>query len=282
MREVTRVVLVLGAVVVAGCAGPFAADEPGTTTPSATPAPTPASTPSPTDTPPADDPQLPPGVTSTAIENASQLLDSHVSALNRTGFIGAGAGNGTVFREGILVDVQSNQRNQVAPNASTYRRQRTVNAGPVGQEWEAWGNATVEFRRTKQSGDWTVSRQEPAPVAMLAGRGLLLPYLRGGDYTLDGTNETDDGTRFHLVATAVDDPDALHETLPDATEEVTGFEARVEVDTEGRIHAVRASIQYVIEGREATQHLEYTLEQIGVETVERPDWAAATANETGG
>lgn len=277
MREALAVISVLILVTVAGCAGPLG-QSPSTDTP--TPEPEPSPTPTITPTPDPSE-QLPPGVTSDGIGNASQLLDAHVTELSRTGFVGVGTGNGTIYRDGFLVDVESHQRNVVEPEVSSYLRQRSIIAGPVRNEWQAWGNASDEYRRSKEGNGWKYERKEPAPPAKLAGRGLLLPYLRGGNYTVERFETDNNETRFRLVSTEVEDPDALMEALPDDTEEITSFEATVVVDMDGRIHSVQATAEYVIRGEEATHQLEYRLEQVRGVTIDRPDWVDAARNQTG-
>lgn len=277
MRETAVTILVLGVVILGGCMGPLS---PGQSTDTSTP-PTDTATQSavtPTQSP-APSTGLPPGVTEDGIQNASRLLEAHVEALNRTGFIGVGSGNGTVVRNGILVDVESDQRNVVGVNASQYLRNRTVVAGPIRMEWEAWGNETVELRRTKEGDGWKYSREEPASAFTLAGQALLAPYLEGGAYTLNGSETVDNETRYRLETTEVADAKALREALPDATERITAFEATVVVDSAGRIHSVRATAEYVIRGQDATHELDYTLEQVGA-TVSRPDWTETARNET--
>lgn len=289
MSHLARALLAVSIVCIAGCASPFAATGPSSPnssagpTPTATPMPTPTATPtsSPATTP-TDGParRLPPGVTTAGVENATQLLAAHVEALNRSGFVGVGSGSGTVLREGFLIGVESRQRNVVATDSPAYLRSRSVSAGPVGREWEAWGNRTVEYRRSMENGQWTYTRREPAPVPMLAGRGLLLPYLRGGNYTLANVSTDANGTRLRLVATEVADPAAMESALPEATDRITAFEATVVVDPRGRIHAVNASVDYVIRDQEATHTLEYRLERVGEVSIEQPDWVGAAGNAT--
>lgn len=278
MREGVAAVLAI-VVVAAGCAAPLG-PSPSTDTPTESNPPNDTAT-SPTNHGTPDETEtLPPGVTSDGIQNASRLLAAHVAVLNETGFVGVGNGNGTIVRNGILVDVESHQRNVVATNASPYLRNRTVVAGPVRMEWEAWGNESVELRRTKEGDGWSYNRREPAAPFTLAGKALLGPYLEGGVYALNGSETVDGETRYRLETTEVGDAEALGEALPDATERITAFEATVVVDARGRIHSVRATAEYVIRGQDATHQLEYRLEALGA-TVTRPDWADTAREETG-
>lgn len=268
LRQKAVVLSVMAIIVLAGCAGPFGSEPTPTMSPTATATETPTPTPTPSD----PTGSLPPGVGSDGLDNATMLLGAHVAELNATGFIGVGTGNGTVLREGFLIDVRSHQRNVMAPNAQAYRRNRTVVAGPIERRMEAWGNRSVEVRRSKENGQWSVSHGQPAPASQLAGRGLLLPYLQGGNYTLAERNDSDNESRHRLVATEVDDPEALRQALPDDVDRITSFQATVIVDEKGRIHSVEAMAEYEIQGQTATHHLEYTLEQVGGVSVEPPDW----------
>lgn len=281
-----RVWVALALLLAAGCAGPLV-PEPATTAatgggpvPSTEPS---ARSPSPTASPTATPSQverLPPGVSARGFEAPASLLAAHVDALGRTGYVITGRGNATVLRRGFLVRVESSQRNRVAPNASDYRLHRDVAGGPIVRKRDGWGNRSVEYRRTRTNGELTYSREPPRPAPALAGRGLLLPYLQGGNYTLNASQRVGNGTRFRFRATAADDPDAVLRALPDDAQRVTSFRAVVVIDARGRVHSLTAVIGYVIRDQPATQRLEYRLERTGVESVERPAWVDTARNAT--
>lgn len=281
-----RVWLAAALVVMAGCAGPLApaptmTDATGGESPTATEpvsrSPSPTRTPTTTPTLPE---RLPPGASPEGFDDPMSLLAAHVEALSRTGYVITGRGNATVLRRGFLVQVESRQRNRVGPNASSYLLHRDVAGGPFVRNRDGWGNASVEYRRTRTNGELNYSRGPARPAAVLAGRNLLLPYLRGGNFTLNDSQRVGNETRFRFRATDVDDPEAVLRALPDAAQRVTSFRAIVVVDARGRVHSVTAVIGYVIRDRPATQHLEYTLERTDVRSVERPAWVVAARNAT--
>lgn len=270
--------------IVAGCASPLAPDPtetPGAESPTPTESSTPSLTPTASPTPtPSQLERLPPGTSPRGFDAPAELLTAHVDALARTGFVTTGRGNATVLRQGFLVDVESAQRNRVTTNASEYRLHREVAGGPVVRVRDGWGNRSVQYRRTQTNGDQTYSQHPPRSVPALAGRGLLLPYLQGGNYSLNASRRVGNETHFRFRATDADDQEAVLRALPDAAQRVTSFQAVVVVDAEGRVHSLTAVIGYVIRDQPATQRLEFRLERTGVEAVERPAWVDTAQNAT--
>lgn len=280
-----RLVCALGLVllvVLAGCTTPFSSDE--TPTVETTTAPTERSPAEPTvtttdrnesDGPSTSAPsetKLPPGVTVDGLDNASALLGAHTRVLEETGFVAVGEGNAVISRNSLLVEVETTQRNLAAAGGVPYRVNQSTVAGPIQREVQAWSNGSEESVRTSVAGETNYTTAEPRSMERLAGRERLDPYLRGGDFSTNGTENVSEGVRVVLVATEVANATQLQRSLPPRAEEVTSYEARIAVDTEGRIHSLEATVGYVIDGQEATHELDYTLEHVGEVDITRPDW----------
>lgn len=281
--------------VLAGCANPFGpGDTPTPSTPAVPPiseeSPTPDTTattagaspgdtsPTPTTTPttptglPANE-TFPPGVSADGIDNESVLFRAHARTLGTTGFVAVGNGSSVVSRSGILVEVETTQRNRVAANGSPYEISREVAAGPIQRSLHAWSNGSIEYVRTQENGETNYSTAERRRLAGLAGNGLIAPYVRGGNFTVrDVRNESGGPTVVVLNTTEVANETVLERAVTDDAEEITGYEALVAIDAEGRIRLLDAAIEYTIDGQTATQEFTYTLTSIENVEVERPEW----------
>ncbi|PSP82493.1 hypothetical protein BRC83_09345 [Halobacteriales archaeon QS_1_68_17] len=228
----------------------------------------------------------PPGVSGGQLTNATALVAAHTDAVVAAGFVSTTNASGTVLRNGIRLDVESEQETTVAPDRSTYRRTRTTVAGPGRRVVDAWADERVEYqRRTLESGTVRFDSREPRPSRELAGGLVLEPLLRGAEFTVETVTETPNGTRIVLVADEVADEAAIRESLPAEVGNVSGFEARAVVDPDGRIHSLNATTDYELRGRTESSSLTYRLRETGTTTVPEPTWldsAREAANAAGG
>lgn len=289
-----RPLLLAALVAVAGCGGspdvdtsptPDSPDQPSpvtTTARSGTPSPT-TQSPSPETATPraASGGQLPPGVSEeSGITNVTALLDAHTAALVETGFVTATAGNATVKRQGVLVDVDIESRTRATANGTVYRYEEVTVAGPLRQRAEGWSNGSIEHRREGKGEAARYSTRPHRPRSKLASRWLLASHLRAGNYSVERIEEAEDHTLVTLVATTYDNETAVRKALPENAESIRSFNATAAVDLEGRVHSFAVAIGYTIEEKNATLRLRYTVTQLGNVTVRRPEWVDANATAT--
>lgn len=288
MTRHATVALLAVLLALAGCGGPA---DPGptaspgvTTAATASPTPSPTSTATPTASPastrtatatagPLSGHDPPPGVSPRGIRDVDALLSAHTAALRETGFASDSAGEATVVRNGVLLNVDGVGATRVTAGMAQYRYRNATTVGPFRRETRAWGNETLELRRTNDLGKVGYSRHEPRPAETLTGRWLLASHLRAGNYTVAGVEQGPDGPVVVLRATAVDDVESARRALPPEATNVTGFDATARVDLRGRVRALEVAMGYVIRGRNATLSLSYELARVGNVTVVRPDWA---------
>lgn len=224
----------------------------------------------------------PPGTSPDGIERPRKLLRSHTVALSRTGFIVESRANATVLETGMRIDATTRGGARVAPGANEYYAYRTDAAGPLHRRTEGWYDGRIEHRRrVGEFGSVDESTREGRSVGELAGRPLLAPHFRGGAFERVQVTRVGETKRFVFTARAMADERIVVEGLPEATTEIRSYEARVVVDSVGRIRSFSATVEYVIGGEREIHHLEYELTQVGDVPVECPGWAEEpTADET--
>ncbi len=261
MREPSRAALAVACLVaLAGCSLPFGGSPTPTVTPTATPTPV---TPEPE--------PYPPGLSEDGVENGTTLFRTHVDAVTATGYTAVAAVNTTVRRNGFLIGVETRAELAVEPNASRYLDQRRIVGGPVERREAYWSNGSVEIVRRLEGGETEYERGDPRSPRRVAGRRLLLPYLTGGEFVVESSNESAGTRTVTLLATSMSDPEAVRRALPKAAESIESFRARLVVAGE-RIRSLEADVEFGIEGTNRTHHVEYELVDTGDVTVEQPDW----------
>lgn len=269
MRCPTRTTLAVACLVVlAGCSLPFGDPRSPTTTATATPTPTPEK----------PDP-YPPGVSADGVENGTALYRAHVDGITVTGYEAVATVNTTIRRGGVLMAIESTAQIMVEPNASRYHDQRRAVGGPVDRREEFWSNGSVEFYRLVEFGAAEHEQREPRTPRQIAGRRLLLPFLEGGNFTVESIDESGETARITLVATSMADHEAVRRGLPDAAESIRSFEARVVV-ADGRIRSMVADVGFEIDGTNRTHRVEYQIVSTGSIVVEQPDWVEEARERT--
>ena len=272
-RSVQAGVLVLvAAMVLAGCALPFGADDDTTPTPEPTLSPTPTPTPEP------DDP-YPPGVSETALENSTELLTAHVETITESGYEATAEVNTTAERGGFLIGVESFARTTVEENASAYNEQRQALGGPVEQSQSFWSNSSTEYIRTQENDQVTYEENETRHQGVLAGRPLIDPFVEGGNFTVQEVNETADPAETTLVADEIEDEEALEEGLPSGVQEIEWMNAEMIVDEDGRILSLEVEVGVIMAGENRIHAVDYALVEVGDVEVERPDWVDEAEEE---
>ena len=256
--------------ILAGCALPFGADGDATPTPEPTPTPTP--------TPEPDDP-YPPGVSETVLENSTELLTSHVETITESGYEATAEVNTTAERAGFLIEVESFARTTVEENASAYNEQRQALGGPVERSQSFWSNSSTEYIRVQENSEVSYEENETRHQGVLAGRPLIDPFVEGGNFTVEEVNETADPTETRLVATEIDDEEALEEGLPDGVQEIEWMNAEMIVDEDGRILSLEVEVGVVMAGENRIHAVDYAVTEIGDVEVQRPDWVDEAEEE---
>lgn len=298
----TRALALVCLLVLAGCANPLggggetptetspaplAMDDGSTETPTSTPdgemdnrTTTPDATATPAEGNTSNESNAPPGISQSGLD-ADALFVAHANALNRTGFVIVGNATGVVSQSGFLVEVETTQRNRMAANGTAYEIRRNAVAGPVERSRHVWSNGSIEYVNRQRDGQSNFSATEARSTELVAGNGLLGPYVRGGDFELRAVRNTSDGRLFVLRATGIGNTTVLERAVTDDAEEITSYDARLAVDEEGRIRAFNGSIEYVLEGQTSTQEFTYGLQHLGDVNVSPPDWLDEARSATG-
>ena len=233
-------------------------------------------------TPPeVQDGDLPPGVTTDGISNASRLLDAHVSTLNETGW---SAHMEMRFRGphysfegvGLLVDGRTITATPEMVEVRTERRRHfEFTAGSRSAIWHSWYDERRELTKLRcPSGEVVYQiRDSPHHLELLTIRGRpILGWLRMGDYDLTAVDRSRNQTLFTFVAN--------EESARGRIDDREFVNGSVVVDSAGRIHHLESSLRWTTDnGTEVTRRDSYELLEVGVSDLEPPEWAE-TAKES--
>lgn len=208
-----------------------------------------------------------PGVEDGKLTDADALLEAHVTTLTESGYSHEVAVNQTRTNAGERIEDTQRQRMRVAPGATEYERQ-LIYGGGVSSRVVAWGNGSVEYLRIERGEDVQYRRSSPESPDVMTGARIIEPHLSAPFEVVD--TGTDDGrTLVTLEATGRPDDELA---FPSAAENVGAYDARLVVDTEGRIHRLEASAEYELDGEPADYDLTYELTSTGDQDVSRPGW----------
>lgn len=210
-----------------------------------------------------------PGVSDGRLENASALLAAHRTALVESGFETAFQVNATIERSGSLVDLIRRQQTVAEPELAEYQYRLTTRGG-AGIRVDAWGNRSVEVLRAQTSGGTRYQVSEPAGAAELTGSEVLSTYLSASNFTVERV--VDDGERTLVVLTArgTANPGAV---APENATDVRDYQARLVVDTRGRIHRLDVTADYTIDGQDASLSVGFRLVRTDSPSLSQPEWA---------
>lgn len=208
-----------------------------------------------------------PGLDDGELTDVEELRAAHAESLLATGFEVELNATTTVVREGGREEVETRQRVHVAPDGEQYHFQQ-VGGGATTVRAVAWGNRTDEYRSLEiGTDDHRLERREPMSGERLAGTDFLAPHLTA-PYEVENVDEGDDPTRVTLRSTGLPEEG---EVFP-ADAEVHDYRATLVVDTEGRIHHLRATGEYTVDGQRVPLAHEFRIASVGDPGVERPPW----------
>lgn len=235
----------------------------------------------------------PPGLSPDGVENASALAAAHRRALVETGYrFRSFAGTTSTVGAGVAQSIRragSVEAGLARFAVDSVVRSRVGNRTTEATS-EAWANGTTVFLRSSRAGETSVrafDRGELAnltpgrtggvgglPVTGLDFEGVVTEsrlvelVLRSGRYEVTGVRRAGGRTLFTLSGVGVDET-----AVPDARN-VTGFDATVVVDGDGRVHRLNYTLVVTDPGGEFRTHYEYVLVRVGPVEVERPPWTA--------
>lgn len=218
---------------------------------------------------------LPPGVTTDGVSNASRLLDAHVSALNETGWEER---HSMAFRgphysyEGVGLLVE-NETITATPGMAEIRTERRRHFEfPAGTRTAVWHSWYDDERRLTQlrcpSGEVVYQKRDsPHHLELLTiGRLPVYGWLRAGDYELTAVESAGNRTLFTFVAD--------EESAWGRTHERRFVNGTFVVDSAGRIHRLETVSRWTTDdGIEVTRRDHYELLDVGVPDLEPPKWA---------
>lgn len=204
----------------------------------------------------------PPGISEDGIENVSALLDAHAAAVEAEGA-------DTVTNVSVSAPSSSLTSNATVRIGAdgTITTRTTNDVGAVTAEAYQYTNGSMSaVRQVAPSGERTSAFTAGCYVRQQASVEAFAGYLASGDFA---PTSVDDGL-VTLTADGIDE-DAGEEGL---TGNVTAYDATVVVDDEGRVRSFEATVSSVSQGAESTIEIDYEMTEVGVDTVERPSWAA--------
>lgn len=219
-----------------------------------------------------------PGVENGTVTNATALLAAHQRELVATGFESDVRVNATVIEQDRVVNSQRRQRTVVESEVREYQYRTTNSPGGGTVQFDHWANRSVSVVRG-QFGD-TVQYQirDPQPARVLTARPVLDNYLTGPDVAVVGVNESGGRTLVTLRSTELP---ADRNAVPSNATNVREYEARMVVDTQGRVHAFVASGTYDLRGENYDFRITYELVRTDDPSVAQPDWAAEALRNAG-
>jgi hypothetical protein len=245
MTRRTIVLVVLGAVLLAGCLG-----GPGTGTPTAEPSPT------------GDDGGAGvssdeiPGIADGSLTNATALVGANEETLSAVGATVAVREDGTERAAEYTISVGADGETTAVTGTRPGSDSATVTI-------DIWSNGTVTYLRTQTDGDTSYRALDTRPRSFESLDATLGEYLAAGDFAVVD-NSTDSGLVLRADEFASLDDGGV---LADAT----SLDGHLVVGEGGRIHNLTVTGQ--ADGQTVTSR--YELRETGLDRVTRPDWVAA-------
>lgn len=222
-------------------------------------------------------PPFPPGVTEDGITNASRLVTAHFTAVNQTGYTDTTTVRytGPRYRDGPLINRTETYRLTAAPGMAPLRYRTTTRTEfperVTTSQRDVWSNESLYVTREPQvpSANGTQYCRWTTPFDPATATDLRHPFvgdLTAGNYTITDINRSGAQTRFTLRAR-----NATQEAT--VSENLSSFNARLVVDSTGRIHSFKVAKTWTTEtGYTARKRMRYRLVQTEVSTVAQPDW----------
>lgn len=259
--------------VLAGCSA-FGGGAPSTDRPTLTPAPVPTEVSTPTDRPP-----LAPGLTSNGITDLDALVSAHVRVARNTSYVWRvhdserqAFHNGTTLTQRVVYVDDSRYRHEVGLLPATIDGRRSYLQGYARY---ADGDDEYATWTASLSGE-TAYRHSEGPrangrFARLAADPLL-EYLVLRDVTVSRVS-TENRTYYRVVGT--------RDTLL-RYGDVENFRATALVRADGFVRQLNVSFATERADRRVDVRYNFTYDEIGTASLDRPAWVATARNETHG
>lgn len=225
--------------------------------------------------------ELPPGVSSPNVENASVLVDAHATTLDESGYTYRLERNRSVDGE---TDSQ--------PQYDEWRRQTTRIRGGESRgvatvatgfsrpgynetsQYDYWWNDSTAFSRFSEGNatDYdTLDRPSGMGTAFVSDVGFLWGLVDDTEFAVDSVDRTLTDTRITLTNTGAGE----------RAQDAVAYDATIVVDSTGRIHSATEDAVYDADDGTVAVHTSYELTGTGVSSVERPEWVdTARTNRT--
>lgn len=215
---------------------------------------------------PIDGDRQAPGVEDDELVDAEALLDAHAETLDESGYGHDLSVNQTVESENGTRETTRRQRTAVAAGTSQYLKQELLFGGQ--SRIISWGNESVEYIRVDSGGTTQYRQGNVDDPTVLTGVRVMRPFLTAPFEVVE--TETVDGREVYALE-STGQPD--HEgAFPDNTTSVESFHARLVVDEDGRIHRLRATADYRIDGEPGSYEFAFELTAEEDPGVGRPGW----------
>lgn len=214
---------------------------------------------------------LPPGVTSDGISNATALSRTSRRGLVEAGYVAGFRLESRVRMGGRTRNLSLAQREVVEPGAASYLFQVQRRTGGEQSRMDAWSNGSTSLLRQERSGNVSYRSIDGERLRSQFGAGqLITQYVGAGDYELTEVNRTANGTLLTLRATEyVRRPTAQ---MP-APENVTSFRGIAVVDGQGRLRYLDARMAYAgPNDGSAVLRIRFRVRELGAVRVDRPAW----------
>jgi hypothetical protein len=208
-----------------------------------------------------------PGVEDGELVDSAALLEAHETTLTESGYEHDTVINITETIGEEPVPVERRQRVSVTAGGSQYIAQE-ITDGAIASRTITWGNDTVAYRSVESGGSQRFSEVDPFSAADLSGGSLLESYVSAPFEVVETTER--DGRKL-VVLEGTDRPTESG-LFPAGATNVSDYEARLVVDTDGRIHEFTATAEYEIGGETASYEFSYELTALSDPGVERPSW----------
>lgn len=217
------------------------------------------------------DEDLPPGVTSDGISNATALARTSHRGLVESGYVAGFRLQSQVQMGGRTRNLTLAQREVVEPGAARYLFQVQRRTGGAGSRMDAWSNGSTSLLRQERGGNVSYRSIDGERLRGQFGAGqLVTQYVGAGDYELTSVNRTANGTFLTLRATEyVRRPTAQ---MP-APENVTSFRGIAVVDRQGRLRYLDVRMAYAgPNDGSAVLRIRFRVRELGAVRVDRPAW----------
>lgn len=197
---------------------------------------------------------FPPGVTADGVENATELLDANAAALTDSGHefrvtTSAATGNATYTGRALGDEFRMHEQRQNGGGTATV---------------DTWANDSVVLTRAAVGNETRFDQRERHSGAATPWRAQLERLLAAGDFAVTDRYVAEGGTRLELAA---------NRTRPAHDDAYRAFSARAVVDLDGVVHELDAETTVDAQFDSRTRSVDYELTDVGVDAVERPDWA---------